>query len=506
MPTHRCIILLATLGEHEIIRTVLEELSEAIETLKGDGVTCRVLIVDDSKSTDFISHVESVFSALSIDGSIVAGKNNGLGGAIRFGFDAAHESGSVDFLVNLDADGQHNPRQIPEVVRRHVQGGFDLTIGSRWTKGGSAEGMPTFRKLLSKSAAKVLHQVGVDSKIKDPTTSFRVYSKRAFELVGREAIDLEGFAFFGGAVAICSSEGLSITEVPIDFRPRFFGESKLSMGRVIESAKQIGVISSKACMLRRRNKLVRDYATVIIDSQKTPFTEHEVMVCAEANTASHLIGYLGRTITGKVLEVGAGSGSYSSLLSKEAHSLLCIEPEASLYGVLEETVSHLDNVTTIKGTLSQYLSNQRSAASHQEFDCVFYAHVLEHISEDVAELKMATTCLSQEGKLVVVVPSLPRLYGSVDALTGHCRRYTKRELTAVARAAGLDVSSIKYFNPLAIIPYWIMYRLIKVRSVGNGQLGLYDRIMVPLSYRLIDIGRGRIFGNNLIAVLIKKND
>ena len=106
--------------------------------------------------------------------------------------------------------------------------------------------------------------------------------------------------------------------------------------------------------------------------------------------------------------------------------------------------------------------------------------------------------------MVVVVPSLPRLYGSVDALTGHCRRYTKKELVAVAHAAGLEVSSIKYFNPLAIIPYWIMYRLVKVRSVGSGQLGLYDRIMVPLSYRLIDIGKGRIFGNNLIAVLTKK--
>jgi precorrin-6B methylase 2 len=506
MPPHQCTILLATLGEHEIIRTVVEELSEAIETLKKVGVVCRVLIVDDSKSTDFINHVESLFNDLSIDGSIVMGKNNGLGGAIRFGFDVAQKTGSVDFLVNLDADGQHNPLQIPEIVIRHLQGGFDLTIGSRWTEGGSAEGMRLIRKLLSKGAAKILHQVGVDSQIKDPTTSFRVYGKRALELVSREAIDLEGFAFFGGAVAICCSDGLSIAEVPIDFRPRFFGESKLTMVGVLESAKQISIISSKTCMLRRRNEFLRDYASLIVDSHKNPFKEHEVMVCAEKNTARHLIGYLGKTITGNVLEVGAGAGSYSVQLSEEADAVLCVEPEKSRFQALEKTVFHLKNVSTFKGTLSQYLSDQRSRSSYQEFDCVFYAHVLEHISEDVAELRMAATCLSQEGNLVVVVPSLPRLYGSVDALTGHCRRYTKKELAAVARAAGLEVSSIKYFNPLAIIPYWIMYRLIKVRSVGSGQLGLYDRIMVPLSYRLIDIGKGRIFGNNLIAVLTKKSN
>lgn len=506
MPPHQCIILLATLGEQEIIRTVLEELSDAIQTLKKHGVICRVLIVDDSRSAEFIDHVESVFNELSIDGTILVGKNDGLGGAIRYGFEVASNTGSVDFLVNLDADGQHNSRQIPEVVSRHLLGGFDLTIGSRWTEGGSTEGMRLYRKLLSKGAAKILHQVGVDSQIKDPTTSFRVYSKRAFELVSREAIDLEGFAFFGGAVAICCSDGLSIAEVPINFRPRFFGKSKLDVRRVFESAKQVSMISSKTCMLRRRNKLLRDYASLIVDNNKNPLKEHEVMVCAEENTARHLIGYLGRTIVGDVLEVGAGSGSYSVQLSEEADAILCIEPEESRFQALEQTVQHRKNVSIFKGTLSQFLSDQRSTSSYQEFDCVFYAHVLEHISEDVAELRMAAKCLSEDGNLVVVVPSLPRLYGSVDALTGHCRRYTKKELTAVAHAAGLEVSSIKYFNPLAIIPYWIMYRLIKVRSVGSGQLGLYDRIMVPLSYRLIDFGRGRIFGNNLIAVLTKKSN
>jgi precorrin-6B methylase 2 len=506
MPPHQCIVLLATLGEHEIIRTVLEELSDAIETLKKDGVFCRVLIVDDSKSADFIDHVESLFNEFSIDGMILTGNNNGLGGAIRFGFDVARNTGPVDFLVNLDADGQHNSRQIPKVVSKHLQGSFDLTIGSRWTEGGSAEGMGLTRKLLSKGASKILHQVGVDNKIKDPTTSFRVYSKRALELVSREAIDLEGFAFFGGSVAICCSDGLSIAEVPIDFRPRFHGKSKLTVVKVFESARQISMISSKSCMLRRRNTFLRDYEGLIVDSHKNPFKEYEVMVCAEENTAKHLIRYLGKTIAGKILEVGAGSGSYSIQLSEEADAILCIEPEESRFQALEKTVLHLENVSTFKGTLSQFLSNQRPTSSNFKFDCVFYAHVLEHIREDIAELRMAAKCLSREGNLVVVVPSLPRLYGSVDALTGHCRRYTKKELTAVAHAAGLEVLSIKYFNPLAIIPYWIMYRLIKVRSVGSGQLGLYDRIMVPLSYRLIDIGRGRIFGNNLIAILTKKSN
>jgi hypothetical protein len=71
----------------------------------------------------------------------------------------------------------------------------------------------------------------------------------------------------------------------------------------------------------------------------------------------------------------------------------------------------------------------------------------------------------------------------------------------VAREAGLEVESIKFFNPLAIFPYWIMYRLLKVRFVGSGQLGVYDRLIVPVAYKMIDVVRGKIIGINLIAIL-----
>jgi hypothetical protein len=96
---------------------------------------------------------------------------------------------------------------------------------------------------------------------------------------------------------------------------------------------------------------------------------------------------------------------------------------------------------------------------------------------------------------------MPRLYGSVDSLSGHQRRFTYRELKTVAELSGFEVESIRYFNPLAIAPYWFLYRIIRVTSVGSSQLGLYDRIIVPLAYKVIWIFGGRFPGINLIAVL-----
>ena len=109
--------------------------------------------------------------------------------------------------------------------------------------------------------------------------------------------------------------------------------------------------------------------------------------------------------------------------------------------------------------------------------------------------------LKHDGRAIIVVPSLPRLYGSVDSLSGHFRRFTRRELIAVANAAGFEVESIRYFNPLAILPYWLLYRVVGVKSVSSGQLGFYDRAIVPLAYKIIGLFGGKIPGINLIAIL-----
>ena len=247
------VVLLATLGERQTIRYVLEEVAESFRLLEQSGYSFQVLIVDDSQDTEYNRHVEQSFKELRISGRVIDGPREGLGAAIVYGFEQALLDSNVGFIVNLDADGQHDARQMPDLVRAHFATQSQITIGSRWTKGGSAPGLSFKRKVLSRVSATMLHRVGVPSSVKDPTTSFRVYSRSAIEASFKTVTDFNGYAFFGGMIAVSSSEGAKISEVPIQFRPRWAGESKMKFARIVETAGQLLSIRTRTKMLKRQS-------------------------------------------------------------------------------------------------------------------------------------------------------------------------------------------------------------------------------------------------------------
>jgi protein-L-isoaspartate O-methyltransferase len=494
-------ILLATLGEQETIRFVLEEIAESAKILEASEYRLEVPVVDDSSDEEFRKYVGKSLSALGLSGSVIEGPNMGLGAAILSGFQSALINKQINFVVNLDADGQHDARQMPDLVRAHFATSSSITIGSRWTKGGTAPGLSFQRKILSKVSAVLLHRVGVPSTIKDPTTSFRVYGRSALEKTMREVVDFKGYAFFGGVIACAAANGLKISEVPIRFRPRWASESKMKLARIAESAAKLWAIGSRSIMIERRCKLNKQFGMDAVAENELSEQDHEVMVCAEAKTAGSLIGYLGNNIFGDVLEVGAGSGSFSQSISEVAAQLVSVEPSKKFYNQLAKKLENIGNAESFWGTLSDFVASAGVGQAPRKFDRVMYTHVLEHIPDDVSELKLAKQQLQPNGKVIVVVPSMPRLYGSVDSLSGHQRRFTFNELRTVAELSGFEVESIRYFNPIAVVPYWFLYRIIGVKSVGSGQLGLYDRVFVPLAYKMMWIFGGRIPGINLIAIL-----
>jgi len=495
------VVLLATLGERQTIRYVLEEVAESIRVLEASGYQFKVLIVDDSRDSEFNDHVNAAFNDLRISGKVIDGPKNGLGGAIVYGFESVLADPTIGFVVNLDADGQHDARQMPDLVRAHFATESSITIGSRWTKGGTAPGLSRKRKVLSKVSAAMLHRVGVPSTVNDPTTSFRVYGRVALEVTIREVIDFNGYAFFGGVIACAASNGFKISEVPIRFRPRWAGESKMKLARIAETAAQLWAIGSRSTMIKRRRKLYSQFGMDAVTENELGEQEHEVMVCAEVKTADSLIKYLRKNLEGDILEVGAGSGSFSQAISEVATRLVSVEPSKKFYKELAKKLENTNNAESFCGTLSDFVTSAERGQAAQKFDRVVYAHVLEHIPNDISELKLAKQQLHSNGKAIVVVPSMPRLYGSVDALSGHQRRFTLNELKRVAELSGFEVESIRYFNPIAIAPYWFLYRIIGVKSVGSGQLGVYDRIFVPLAYKMMRLFGSMLPGINLIAVL-----
>ena len=166
------------------------------------------------------------------------------------------------------------------------------------------------------------------------------------------------------------------------------------------------------------------------------------------------------------------------------------EDGAKLFARITERVS---GAVTHNCTLADLPGNDT-------FDTALYVNVLEHIKDDVAELVAARGRLAPGGKVVVFVPAMPSLYGTMDEVSGHFRRYRRAELTAVMERAGFTVESLRNFDPVGILPYWLSYRVLRRTTLGGATVGLYDRVIIPVSRAVSRLTGNRGPGKNLVAV------
>lgn len=159
----------------------------------------------------------------------------GLGSAYQAGFSWALGNG-YGFVGEMDADLSHDPAVIPELLAA-ARDGADLALGSRYVSGGATVGWPLRRRLLSQ-AANVFARTLLRLHVRDVTGGFRVYSRRAIELLIAGASECAGYGFQVEGVHAMVQAGFSVVEVPITFRDREFGSSKMSAATAIEAARR----------------------------------------------------------------------------------------------------------------------------------------------------------------------------------------------------------------------------------------------------------------------------
>ncbi len=129
-------------------------------------------------------------------------------------------------------------------------------------------------------------------------------------------------------------------------------------------------------------------------------------------------------------------------------------------------------------------------------------NVLEHIEDDVATLCMFREMLQPGGSLLLLVPAHQALYGRMDELAGHYRRYSRPHLERRFCEAGLAPQELRYFNPLGGVGWWLNAKLAKPRTLSddavNRQIRFFDRYVQPLS-RVVDPLTAPFFGQSLWA-------
>jgi 2-polyprenyl-3-methyl-5-hydroxy-6-metoxy-1,4-benzoquinol methylase len=226
------------------------------------------------------------------------------------------------------------------------------------------------------------------------------------------------------------------------------------------------------------------------------------LACSQ-KTAKRVVSLFSEYLGSRVLEVGGGLGQISDVLIDDDIDLVTLEPDAHLFGKLKEKYDHLSNPEVQNLTVEGLLVEGKLAA---EFDSAIYVNVLEHIADDNSELVNVGKLLKTGGNVVIFSPALPILYGTMDGLSGHFRRYTKSELIDLVRDSGFEVIRVEYFDFVGIFPYFFMYRFLKVRTIGSGGMFVYDNIILPISTLLGRMTRGRLIGKNLLIVGRKIQD
>ena len=210
-----------------------------------------------------------------------------------------------------------------------------------------------------------------------------------------------------------------------------------------------------------------------------------------------LLDRISDSIGGRTLEVGAGIGTLSARVEPLCTDLVLVEPAANLCRYLENRFADVPNVSTCLGTLDQAVVGYPDQFA-SGFDTIVSFNVLEHIEDDVGTLRTAATLLRPGAHLVLFVPSLPFLYGAVDAEINHYRRYTRTTLSETVRSAGLTLQRIEYFDFLGIFSWFISSRVLR-RPPSESGIRSYDRFVVPVC-RAFDRLVGPPLGKSLIAV------
>ncbi len=193
----------------------------------------------------------------------------------------------------------------------------------------------------------------------------------------------------------------------------------------------------------------------------------------------------------RVLEVGAGIGTNTSLLLAGQASWLALEPDPEQCAKIRKQVSD-DAVLVHAGTLADIDASQK-------FDSIIYIDVLEHIEDDRTELARAMTFLNKGGKLIILSPAHQSLFSPFDSAVGHFRRYSKATLRAVVPPTAL-VEKIFYLDSVGCVASWANAKLMKSSMPSAGQIKLWDGLMVPLS-RLLDPLTGYRVGKTIVMVL-----
>lgn len=231
---HQGIVIIPTYNEKGNVARI-------VKAVMGLPVDLHVLVVDDNSpdgTADIVRELQKEF-----DGSVhllERKKKEGLGTAYIAGFRWCLER-DYEYIFEMDADFSHNPNDLPRLLEA-CKNGADMSIGSRYVKGGEVSNWDYKRIMISYFASVYVRSI-LWIGVRDATAGFVCYNRRVLEAIDLNKIEFVGYAFQIEMKYAALQKGFKLVEVPITFIDRAVGQSKMSMNIFTEAF--LGVVKMR---------------------------------------------------------------------------------------------------------------------------------------------------------------------------------------------------------------------------------------------------------------------
>ena len=448
------------------LRRVLGVRSELVSSLQ-------VIVVDDC-STD---GTRDVLQRLAAEDDRILllrhDRNQGKGAAIRTAI--AHAVG--DICIVHDADLEYHPDDIPSLLLPFAKEGADAVFGSRYLPSLYRRTLMYRHTLLNKFLTAVGNWFS-DLNLSDLETGYKAVKT---DLLKSIPIRSHDFRFEVEITFKLAKRRARIFEVPIRYLPRSYEEGKKIRGR--------DGFRALAAMIRFW--LVDD---IYHDD------EYGSAILVQLESARKFNLWMGKSLRpyvgDRVLEIGAGIGNLSNqFIPRELYVVSDINPHYLHYlysyshGKPYMQVHHID-----AGTPAHF------EALQGQFDTVLMINVLEHVPDEQTALSNVRSALAPGGRVIILVPNHPSLYGTLDQVLGHRERYTATSLRIGLEKAGFRIDTFFDFNRCSVPGWWLNGKVLRKKTFSKVQLKFLNTA-VPLFRQIDQFWPWE--GLSLIAVAVK---
>ena len=209
------------------------------------------------------------------------------------------------------------------------------------------------------------------------------------------------------------------------------------------------------------------------------------------NFRKYQILLIKKFIKGKFLEVGAGKGGLIPFYKNLIKNITIIEPEKKLFKILKKKFSN--KKISIK---NQTINNIK-----KKYDTIIYYDVLEHIKNDLNEVKSASKKLNKNGYLIFSVPAYQTFYSSFDKSVGHFKRYNKKDFIVLGKKTGLKIEKLAYYDSMGFL-FLVLNKFFSLKQTNLENKVYLWNLLMPIS-KLIDFLTFNRFGKSLLCVFKK---